>query len=73
MDKKLEGKILLLILSLILMVLIILWPIYFFVFAGINAITVGLNELIFFGIIEFVLIIILIIFWPLYSKFFAQK
>ncbi len=73
MDKKIEGRIILLGISLILIILIIFWPIYFFVFSGIKIISLGINELIFFGIIEFVLVLILVGFWQIYSRIFHIK
>jgi hypothetical protein len=73
MNKKIEGRIILLGISLILLVLIIFWPIYFFVFSGIKIISLGINELIFFGFIELILVLILVGFWQVYSRVFHIK
>jgi hypothetical protein len=73
MNKKIEGRIILLGISLILISLIIFWPIYFFVFSGIKLISLGINELTFFGIIELILVLILVGFWQVYSRIFHIK
>jgi hypothetical protein len=73
MNKKIEGRIILLGISLILISLIIFWPIYFFVFSGIKLISLGINELTFFGIIELILVLILVGFWQAYSRIFHIK
>jgi hypothetical protein len=67
-----SPKTYLLIVSIFLLFLIIIWPIYFFGFSSVNLIELGINELISFTIFEVILIICLIIFWEFYRRFFKN-
>jgi len=62
------GKETMLNLSLSLIVLIFIWPVYFFVFSGLELIQMNIFELAYFSFIEIIFIVILIIFWKIYSK-----
>ena len=54
--------------SVILILLIFSWPIYFFVLSGLTIIGVGIIDLGAFAIIEAVLIGILVVSWKVYEK-----
>ena len=74
LNKNLETKAVLLGLSLVIIGAIIFWPIYFFVFSGLNLIEISVFELIQFSIIELILVVVLVVFWKIYEKtFFIKK
>jgi len=60
----------LLIISAIIALAIIAWPIYFFGFSTIRIIEMELSSLVFFGAVEAVLVIVLVVFWLAYRKLF---
>jgi len=63
-----EKKLCLLVGSIILVLLIVLWPIYFFTFSMFSIIPLGPAELIFFAIVEIVLASILVLLWEFYKR-----
>jgi hypothetical protein len=63
-----EEKIPLLIGSIILIILIVLWPIYFFSISMFSIIPLGTGELLFFAIVEIVLVAIMVILWEFYKR-----
>jgi hypothetical protein len=56
----------------LLLLLIIVWPIYFFAAAGYKLININLAELTGFLLFELALVVVLVIFWELYRKFFKE-
>ncbi|MBT4870256.1 MAG: hypothetical protein HON47_01645 [Candidatus Diapherotrites archaeon] len=67
-----EEKLPFLIGSIILVLLIILWPIYFFTFSVFSIISLGAGELIFFAIIEIVLVAIMVTLWEFYKRKYTK-
>ena len=67
-----EEKLPFLIGSIILVLLIILWPIYFFTFSVFSIIILGAGELIFFAIIEIVLVAIMVTLWEFYKRKYTK-
>ena len=58
--------------SLILVLLIVLWPIYFFTISMFSIIPLGPNELLFFAIVEIVLVVILVVLWEFYKRHYKK-
>jgi len=67
-----QSKVLFLGISIIIFLLIVLWPIYFFSMSVFGFIPLALNELLVLGLVEISLIVILIIFWEFYKRHYKK-